>query len=94
MFLNSTHVYHLYVLKTNHRDKLQQYLKSKDIGTLIHYPIPPHLQKAYARLGFKKGDFPISEKLSETTLSIPLWPGMTRDNVMYVCDSIRSYFHS
>ena len=90
----SSHVYHLYVLKTNHRDNLQQHLKSRNIGTLIHYPIPPHLQKAYASLCFKKGDFPISEKLSETTLSIPLWPGMTRDNVLYVCDCIRSYFHS
>lgn len=90
----STHVYHLYVLKTDQRDNLQQYLRSKDIGTLIHYPIPPHLQKAYADFGFKKGDFPVSEKLSDTILSIPLWPGMTYDNVLYVCDSIRSFFQA
>ena len=64
------------------------------IGTLIHYPIPPHLQKAYAHLGFKKGDFPISENLSGTTLSIPMWPGMTQENVLKVCDSIKSYFQS
>lgn len=92
--VGSTHVYHLYVIKSQHREGLQEHLKSRGIGTLIHYPIPPHLQKAYAHLGFKKGDFPISENLSETTLSIPMWPGMTQENVLKVCDSIKSYFQS
>jgi dTDP-4-amino-4,6-dideoxygalactose transaminase len=92
--IGSTHVYHLYVIKSQQRDGLQEHLKSMGVGTLIHYPIPPHLQKAYAHLGFKKGDFPISENLSETTLSIPMWPGMTQENVLKVCDSIKSYFQS
>lgn len=71
-----THVYHLYVVRTSKRDELQSYLNSKGIGTLIHYPIPPHLQKAYEHLGYNKGDFPLTEELAASCLSLPLWPGM------------------
>lgn len=87
----STHVFHLYVIRTKFRDALQQYLASKEIGTLIHYPIPPHLQKAYADLGYKKGDFPIAEEMAETCLSLPLWPGMSPNDIEFVCDSIRRF---
>uniref|UniRef100_UPI004047FC1B DegT/DnrJ/EryC1/StrS family aminotransferase n=1 Tax=Algoriphagus sp. TaxID=1872435 RepID=UPI004047FC1B len=89
---NSTHVYHLYVIKSKSRDSLQKYLSEKGIGALIHYPIPPHLQNAYSNLGYKKNDFPIAEDLANTMLSLPIWPGMTKNEVSYVCENISNYF--
>lgn len=88
----ATHAYHLYVIRTKQRDQLQQFLNDNGIGTLIHYPIPPHLQKAYAHLGYAKGDFPIAEELADTSLSIPMWPGMTEDQVKYVSEVIGRFF--
>lgn len=78
---DASHVYHLYVIRTARRDELKEYLEANGIGTLIHYPIPPHLQEAYKDLGFKKGDFPIAEELADTSLSLPLWSGMTSKEV-------------
>lgn len=89
---NSTHVYHLYVIRTQYRDKLQAFLAEKGIGTLIHYPIPPHLQSAYNSLGYRKGDFPIAEELAETCLSLPIWPGMTEDQIEEVASAIKDFF--
>ncbi|MEO7214155.1 DegT/DnrJ/EryC1/StrS family aminotransferase [Mucilaginibacter sp.] len=86
------HVYHIYAIHTSKRDALQQYLKDKGIGTLIHYPTPPHLQQAYQNLGYKKGDFPIAEKLAETTLSLPLFPGMETGQIEEVISAIRSFY--
>ena len=89
---NATHVYHLYVIKTENRDGLQKHLSENGIGTLIHYPIPPHLQKAYQSLGFKKGSFPIAEELADNCLSLPIWPGMTLDQVNTVAENIKKAF--
>lgn len=89
---NATHVYHLYVIKTENRDGLQKHLSENGIGTLIHYPIPPHLQKAYQYLGFKKGSFPIAEELADNCLSLPIWPGMTLDQVNTVAENIKKAF--
>ena len=89
---NATHVYHLYVIKTENRDGLQKHLSENGIGTLIHYPIPPHLQKAYQYLGFKKGSFPIAEELADNCLSLPSWPGMTLDQVNTVAENIKKAF--
>jgi dTDP-4-amino-4,6-dideoxygalactose transaminase len=72
------------VIRSNRRDELQAYLESKGIGTMIHYPIPPHLQKAYESLGHKKGDFPIAEELADTSLSLPVWPGMSKNEVEFI----------
>lgn len=88
----ATHVYHLYVIKTQHRDQLQKYLTENNIGTLIHYPVPPHLQKAYAHLNYKKGDFPIAEQLADTCLSLPLWPGMEKKHVDHVSAAILNFY--
>ena len=88
----STHVYHLYVIRTERRDALQKHLSEKGIGTLIHYPIPPHLQQAYSHLGLHKGDFPIAEKIADTSLSLPLWPGITYEEILYICQQIQSPF--
>ncbi|MFZ4545084.1 MAG: DegT/DnrJ/EryC1/StrS family aminotransferase [Saprospiraceae bacterium] len=89
---NATHVFHLFVIKTSKRDELQKYLQTNGVGTVIHYPIPPHLQQAYQDLGFKEGDFPIAEEIANTVLSIPLFIGMSREQVKYVSDSIKNYF--
>ena len=89
---NATHVYHLYVIKTKNRDGLQKHLSENGIGTLIHYPIPPHLQNAYQFLGLKKGAFPIAEELADNCLSLPIWPGMTSDQVNRVAEIIKKAF--
>lgn len=87
----ATHVYHLYVIRTNRRDEYQKHLKDNGIDTLIHYPIPPHLQEAYRKLGFKKGDFPVAEELSETVLSLPMWPGMLIDQISIITELIKNF---
>ena len=89
---NATHVYHVYLVRTKHRDQLQKYLTDNGIGTLIHYPIPIHLQKAYQHLGFKKGDFPIAEEIADTCLSLPIWPGMKQSEVNYIAEKITDFF--
>jgi dTDP-4-amino-4,6-dideoxygalactose transaminase len=87
----ASHVYHLYVVRTRQRDALQRHLSENGIETLIHYPIPPHLQKAYSYLGYKKGDFPIAEEIAETCLSLPLWPGMTKTEVEYIAEFVNRH---
>lgn len=88
----ATHVYHIYLIRTQQRDELQKYLSENGIGTVIHYPVPPHLQKAYQHLGFKKGDFPIAEEIAGTSLSLPMWPGMSRTQVSYISETIKRFF--
>jgi dTDP-4-amino-4,6-dideoxygalactose transaminase len=78
---NADHVYHLYVVRTSNREKLQQELSDKGVQTMIHYPVPPHLQKAYKHLGYKKGDFPVAEEIARTCLSLPVWPGLLKSNI-------------
>jgi dTDP-4-amino-4,6-dideoxygalactose transaminase len=70
------HVYHLYVVRSLKRDALQAQLKRAGVETLVHYPIPCHLQPAFEGLGFRRGDFPLAEQLADEVLSLPLWPGM------------------
>jgi dTDP-4-amino-4,6-dideoxygalactose transaminase len=89
----STHVYHLYIIRSKERDALQKHLSGKGIGTLIHYPIPPHLQQAYAHLELKKGDFPVAEEIAGTCLSLPVWPGMSHEQVTSVAESIQSFYN-
>lgn len=86
------HVYHLFVIRAENRDKLAEFLKNKNIDTGLHYPIPIHLQKSYAGLGYKEGDFPAAEKYAKEILSLPMFPGMTNEEVEYVCSSIKEYF--
>lgn len=86
------HVYHLFVVRTNYRDELRKFLLTKGIETMIHYPVPPHLQQAYHHLDLRRGKFPITEKLAETMMSLPLWPGMSSDDLDYTCDAIKEFF--
>lgn len=84
-------VYHLYVILVDDRDGLQKFLGEKGIGTGLHYPVPLHLQKAYAQMGYKEGSFPVSENLAKRLLSLPMFPELTREEIKYVCDSIKEY---
>ena len=90
---DSVHVYHLYVVRTEKRNALKEYLSNNQVDTLIHYPIPPHLQKAYSKLRYDLGDFPITEELSRTVLSLPLWPGMKDKHINYIIKKIKFFFN-
>lgn len=87
----ATCVWHQYVIRCEERDKLIDYLNEKEIGTIIHYPIPPHLAEAYRYLGYKKGDFPITEHLADTVLSIPMYNGMAEEEQRYVIDALNNF---
>jgi dTDP-4-amino-4,6-dideoxygalactose transaminase len=89
--MNSKPVYHLYVVRVADRDGLQKHLAQAGIGTGIHYPIPLHLQKAYAGLGWKAGDFPVTERAADTILSLPMFPQITREQQERVTDSILQF---
>jgi dTDP-4-amino-4,6-dideoxygalactose transaminase len=86
------HVYHLFVVRTDSRDRLKHYLAKDGISTMIHYPVPPHLQPAFSELGYKRGAFPEAEAISETALSLPLWPGMSFDQVDRISERIADFF--
>jgi dTDP-4-amino-4,6-dideoxygalactose transaminase len=88
----ANHVYHVYVIRCRQRDELQQWLTSKEISTGIHYPMPLHLQKAFASLGHVKGDFPIAEKAAGEIISLPMYPEMGDDAVEYVCRQISNFY--
>jgi dTDP-4-amino-4,6-dideoxygalactose transaminase len=82
------HVYHLYVILVDNRDKVQAELLKAGIETGIHYPVPLHLQPAYLHLGHCKGDFPVAEELSEKILSLPLFPELSTEQIAHVCSEV------
>jgi dTDP-4-amino-4,6-dideoxygalactose transaminase len=83
--------WHLFVIRHQHRDVLQKYLTEAGIGTLIHYPVPPHLSKAYSELSNRVGDYPITENIADTILSLPMGPHLTIEQTEKVIRSIRSF---
>ena len=85
------HVYHVFAVRCEKRDELEKYLSEKNISTVKHYPIPIHLQKAYEDLNIAKGKLPIAEKISETILSIPMYYGITDEQVEYVIKTINDF---
>ena len=87
----SNHVWHQFVVRCDNRDRFKNYLEQKNIKTVIHYPIPPHLAECYKRLGFKRGDFPLTEKFSDEVLSLPMFNGITADEIDYVIDVCNKY---
>ena len=89
---DSEHVFHLYVIQTGRRDDLQRYLLEQGVECLIHYPVPVHLQKAYASNDWKAGAFPLTEKLATRIFSLPIFPGITEAQQQYVTDSIKRFF--
>jgi dTDP-4-amino-4,6-dideoxygalactose transaminase len=90
---NRDHIYHLYVILTNKRDQLMAHLKDKGIDSGLHYPIPIHMQKAFAYLGYKNGDFPKSENYAKNILSLPIFPGMAELEAEFVVHQVKSFFN-
>jgi dTDP-4-amino-4,6-dideoxygalactose transaminase len=84
--------WHIFIIRTNQRERLQEYLRTSNIGTLIHYPVPPYLQPAYQELGLPAGSFPISERIHNEVLSLPMGPHLTTLELQRVVDTIREYF--
>ncbi len=85
------HVYHVFAVMCEYRDQLQQYLLDNGIKTLIHYPIPPHMQKCYEYLGHHEGDFPVAERYARTLLSLPIYVGMPMEEADHVVEVINSF---
>jgi dTDP-4-amino-4,6-dideoxygalactose transaminase len=83
--------WHLYVVRTGERKRLQKYLEGRGVGTLIHYPIPPHLQKAYVDLNWREGDFPIAERMAQEVISLPIGPAITSDQLSTIIDAINDF---
>lgn len=88
---NSTHIYHLFVIRLKNREKFMKYMEENSVGTMIHYPIPPHLSEAYSYLGYKEGDFPLAEAYSSEVVSIPIYNGMKKEEIDYVIEVINNY---
>ncbi|MEJ2506544.1 MAG: DegT/DnrJ/EryC1/StrS family aminotransferase [Ignavibacteriaceae bacterium] len=97
---NVKHVYHLFVIQVKgdeknreeERNKLQRFLTENGVATGLHYAIPLHQQKCFQDLGYKKGDFPVTEQLAESGLSLPMFPELTDEQISYVTDKIKEYF--
>lgn len=84
-------VWHIFGIRCNRRAELEKHLNDNGIGTNKHYPIPMHLQDCYKDLKFKKGDFPIAEEISETELSLPMYYGMTVEEIQYVIEEVNEF---
>lgn len=87
-----SHVFHLYVVRTKKRDALLSHLNANGVAAGIHYPVPIHLHGAYQNLGFKKGDFPVSERLSDEIVSMPIFPELSDEQIQYVADQVKRFF--
>jgi dTDP-4-amino-4,6-dideoxygalactose transaminase len=86
------HVYHLFVIRCHERDRLQAFLAERNISTGLHYPLPLHLQKAYAAMKLGKGTFPVAERTAETLLSLPIFAELRADQVACVAETIRDFY--
>jgi dTDP-4-amino-4,6-dideoxygalactose transaminase len=88
----SASAWHLYVVRHPKRDDLKKHLETNQVGCGLHYPVPLHLQKAYAHLGHREGDFPVSEKAARECLSLPIYPELTEEQIQRVVEVIREFF--
>jgi dTDP-4-amino-4,6-dideoxygalactose transaminase len=86
-------VWHLFVIRCEQRDALKSHLEKRGVGTLIHYPVPPHLSDAYSRDPMPAYELPLAVEIAKTCLSLPIYPQMIGEQVSYVCDAVRSFFH-
>ena len=87
---NNEHVYHMYILQSEDRERMLTKLEEKGVATGVYYPVPLHLQKVYKDLGYKEGDMPVSEYLSHRTFAIPVYPELSDDQIKYIIDSVRN----
>jgi dTDP-4-amino-4,6-dideoxygalactose transaminase len=86
------HIFHQYVIRAPNRDKLREFLRSNGVGTEVYYPIPLHLQKCFEYLGYRRGDFPESEKASGETLALPIYPELSPEQQEYVVEQIKMFY--
>jgi dTDP-4-amino-4,6-dideoxygalactose transaminase len=86
------HIYHLYVIRCEGRDELQKALGEVGVASGLHYPLPIHLQPAYAELGYERGDFPVTEAYADTIVSLPMFPELTDEQIAYVVDAMTAFF--
>lgn len=91
--INSYPYHHLLTIETKARDRLASYLKKRNVETHVHYPIPIHLSPAFSYLGFKKGNFPIAERLANNVLSLPFHQYLTKNQIEYIVSQIRSFYY-
>jgi dTDP-4-amino-4,6-dideoxygalactose transaminase len=90
----STHTFHQYTIQTSYRDKLKDFLKVHGIPSMVYYPRAVHLQEAYGYLGYKKGDFPVTEQLTETVLSLPMHTELDESQLDYITGIVRKFFNT
>lgn len=89
-----TSVWHQYAFRCDKKDEMGNYLASKGVGSAAFYPVPLHLQKAFINLGYKEGDLPIAEMITKQTVCLPIFPELRQDELQYVVDCIRDFFHT
>lgn len=89
---NQKQVYYVFNILAEKRDELSEYLKQKEIGYSIYYPMPLHLQKAFQYLGYKEGDFPVAERISKQIIALPIYPEITKEEVQFVCETINKFY--
>jgi dTDP-4-amino-4,6-dideoxygalactose transaminase len=88
------HIYNQFVIRCDRRDELREYLQRNGVGTEIYYPLPLHLQPCFAYLGYKEGDFPVSERVAKTSLALPIYPELRPDDLEYVAGQISEFFRA
>ncbi len=86
------HIYNQFVILGQRRNELQAYLKAQGIGTEVYYPVPMHIQKCFSYLGYRAGDFPVSERLANESLALPVYPELAPDDIAYVCRTIKAFY--
>ena len=86
------HTYNQFVICGERRNELQAHLKNRGVGTEIYYPVPMHLQQCFADLGYRRGDFPVSERMAETSLALPIYSELPESSIAYVCEAIRDFY--
>jgi len=86
------HIYNQYIIRVQQRDELRDFLGSQKIGTEIYYPVPFHVQECFADLGYKNGEFPVSESVAESTIALPIYPELSEEQLTYVVDKIKEFY--
>jgi dTDP-4-amino-4,6-dideoxygalactose transaminase len=86
------HIYNQFVIVGQRRDELQAFLKAHGIGTEIYYPVPMHVQKCFANLGYRAGDFPVSERLANESLALPVYPELPSEDIEYICRTLKAFY--
>ncbi|MFC2061243.1 DegT/DnrJ/EryC1/StrS family aminotransferase [Elusimicrobiota bacterium] len=89
---NMTHVFHQYVIIASQRDELKAKLNEDGISTAVHYPVPLHLQPSFSFMGYKKGDFPVAERVTKSCLSLPMYPELKASQIEYISDKIKEFY--